>query len=200
MPAGPGYATLAILKAVANGYRHGIRHHRHQGRAAARCIRRSGKLEAEGYVQSNGRTRAWHGGGGPPAAAVLRAPQGGADAARQHDAGVPALDRLPSAVRSRFGAGARDGAAGDVLLRVCVRTSRHWVRSCRRGAATTGAARARRAAFPASRLSAHGLLKPMAQLRLLARCCSAAAHVLWLLAVRMEDRQLTQDLRYGLPC
>ena len=53
MPRRPGFATLAILKAVANGYRHGFDIIDITGLRGGTVYPALGKLEAEGYLQSN---------------------------------------------------------------------------------------------------------------------------------------------------
>lgn len=52
MPRRPGYATLAILKAVANGYRHGFDIIDATGLAGGTVYPALGKLETDGCVQS----------------------------------------------------------------------------------------------------------------------------------------------------
>jgi DNA-binding PadR family transcriptional regulator len=53
MPRRPGYATLAILKAVANGYRHGFDIIDVTGLPGGTVYPALGKLEAQGYLQSS---------------------------------------------------------------------------------------------------------------------------------------------------
>jgi DNA-binding PadR family transcriptional regulator len=48
----PGYATLAILKAVANGYRHGFDIIDVTGLMGGTVYPALGKLEADGYLRS----------------------------------------------------------------------------------------------------------------------------------------------------
>ncbi len=48
----PGYATLAVLKAVANGYRHGFDIIDITGLRGGTVYPALGKLEADGYLQS----------------------------------------------------------------------------------------------------------------------------------------------------
>lgn len=52
MPRRPGYATLAILKAIANGYRHGFDIIDITGLPGGTVYPALGKLEADGHVQS----------------------------------------------------------------------------------------------------------------------------------------------------
>jgi PadR family transcriptional regulator len=53
MPRRPGYATLAILKAVASGYRHGFDIIDVTGLPGGTVYPALGKLETDGYVQSS---------------------------------------------------------------------------------------------------------------------------------------------------
>ena len=53
MPRRPGYATLAILKAVANGYRHGFDIIDVTGLPGGTVYPALGKLEADGCVHSS---------------------------------------------------------------------------------------------------------------------------------------------------
>jgi PadR family transcriptional regulator len=53
MPRRPGYATLAILKAVANGYRHGFDIIDVTGLPGGTVYPALGKLEADGCMQSS---------------------------------------------------------------------------------------------------------------------------------------------------
>ena len=53
MPRRPGYATLAILKAVAGGYRHGFDIIDVTGLPGGTVYPALGKLEADGHVQSS---------------------------------------------------------------------------------------------------------------------------------------------------
>ena len=53
MPRRPGYATLAILKAVANGYRHGFDIIDVTGLPGGTVYPALGKLENDGCVQSS---------------------------------------------------------------------------------------------------------------------------------------------------
>jgi DNA-binding PadR family transcriptional regulator len=53
MPRRPGYATLAILKAVASGYRHGFDIIDVTGLPGGTVYPALGKLEADGHVQSS---------------------------------------------------------------------------------------------------------------------------------------------------
>lgn len=52
MPRRPGYATLAVLKALANGYRHGFDIIDVTGLPGGTVYPALGKLEADGYVRS----------------------------------------------------------------------------------------------------------------------------------------------------
>lgn len=52
MPRRPGYATLAVLKAVANGYRHGFDIIDVTGLPGGTVYPALGKLEADGCVES----------------------------------------------------------------------------------------------------------------------------------------------------
>ncbi|HJR58978.1 MAG TPA: PadR family transcriptional regulator [Vicinamibacterales bacterium] len=52
MPRRPGYATLAVLKAVANGYRHGFDIIDVTGLPGGTVYPALGKLEAQGCVKS----------------------------------------------------------------------------------------------------------------------------------------------------
>lgn len=52
MPRRPGYATLAILKAISNGYRHGFDIIDVTGLPGGTVYPALGKLEADGHVRS----------------------------------------------------------------------------------------------------------------------------------------------------
>ena len=52
MPRRPGYATLAILKAIANGYRHGFDIIDITGLPGGTVYPALGKLETDGFVSS----------------------------------------------------------------------------------------------------------------------------------------------------
>ena len=53
MPRRPGYATIAVLKAVANGYRHGFDIIDITGLPGGTVYPALGKLEADGFVRSS---------------------------------------------------------------------------------------------------------------------------------------------------
>lgn len=52
MPRRPGYATLAVLKAIASGYRHGFDIIDVTGLPGGTVYPALGKLEADGYLRS----------------------------------------------------------------------------------------------------------------------------------------------------